>query len=237
MHIEHSDFQDQLVRGLTHKMNNILSLFHGYLGLILENQTLDPALQEGLCRIKEGARAASELMDRTKALARPSSVVWRQVAVGDFLRSLKPTFNSMCTHGVTVEIDASEKLPPLWTDTARLRIAIVELVRNACEASDPGRIVTIHIRSDAQAAGPNGNVPPVQWLSIGVTNRGKEIPEELQAKIFQPFFTTKLVHNATGLGLTVAVGLVEQLGGVIRFASANGTTTFRILLPSRVEGF
>ena len=41
MQIEHSEFQDQLVRGLAHRMNNILTLFHGYLGLLLDNKKLD----------------------------------------------------------------------------------------------------------------------------------------------------------------------------------------------------
>ena len=84
MQIEHSEFQDQLVRGLAHRMNNILTLFHGYLGLLLDNKQLDPATVEGLNRIKEGAKAASELMDRTHSLVRPSAVVWREINLGDF---------------------------------------------------------------------------------------------------------------------------------------------------------
>src|SRR6478752_4020024 len=62
MQIEHSEFQDQLVRGLAHRMNNILTLFHGYLGLLMDNQKLDKETREGLAKIKEGARAASEIV-------------------------------------------------------------------------------------------------------------------------------------------------------------------------------
>src|SRR6478752_1797568 len=52
MQIAHNDFQDQLVRGLAHRMNNILSLFHGYLSLLVENENLDPATLDGLAMIK-----------------------------------------------------------------------------------------------------------------------------------------------------------------------------------------
>ena len=56
MQIEHSEFQDQLVRGLAHRMNNILTLFHGYLGLLMDNQKLDKETRDGLSKIKDGAR-------------------------------------------------------------------------------------------------------------------------------------------------------------------------------------
>ena len=86
MQIQQSEFQDQLVRGIAHRMNNILTLFHGYVGLLLDNQKLDQQTMEGLAKIKEGATAASELMDRTHSLARPSTLVWREVKIADFLR-------------------------------------------------------------------------------------------------------------------------------------------------------
>jgi nitrogen-specific signal transduction histidine kinase len=54
-------------------------------------------------------------------------------------------------------------------------------------------------------------------------------------KIFQPFFTTKKKQNAAGLGLTVALGFVQQAGGVLRFESKPGKTAFQMLLPSRGE--
>src|SRR4051812_2598511 len=130
MQIEHSEFQDQLVRGLTHKMNNILSLFHGYLGLLLENKQLDPAIVTGLARIKEGAKAASDLMDRTTALARPSSVVWRPVMLRGFLEMSQSFFDSLCADGVKVKVECPADIPPVWTDLSRLRTALVEVVRN-----------------------------------------------------------------------------------------------------------
>ena len=54
MQIEHSEFQDQLVRGLAHRMNNILTLFHGYVGLLLDNKNLDRGTVDGLGRMARG---------------------------------------------------------------------------------------------------------------------------------------------------------------------------------------
>ncbi|HWB58876.1 MAG TPA: HAMP domain-containing sensor histidine kinase [Chthoniobacteraceae bacterium] len=239
MHIDQSDFHDQLVRGLTHKMNNILSLFHGYLGLLMDDKKLDPSTVAGLARIRDGAKAASELMDRTKVLARPSSVVWREVNVADLFKRMKPDFETACERGVELQIDLPENLPAIWTDTARLKTAIFELVRNACEASPPGEIVKIEVIAESQSsATPSAAgkaAQPITWISINVTDNGGGIAPELSEKIFHPFFSTKQKQNATGLGLTVALGLVQQLGGGLRYQSKPGQTTFRLLLPSRTK--
>src|SRR6185369_8715821 len=109
MQFDHSEFQDQLVRGLTHRMNNILTLFHGYLGLLMDNQKLDKETREGLAKIKKGARAASELMDRTHSLVRPPAVVWREVKLHDFIRMLKPSFDTMRSASTQLIIDAPDE--------------------------------------------------------------------------------------------------------------------------------
>ncbi len=239
MHIDQSDFHDQLVRGLTHKMNNILSLFHGYLGLLMDDKKLDPTTAAGLARIKEGARAATELMDRTKVLARPPSVVWREVDVRELFAKLQPEFDAACERGVTLDIHIPENLPTIWADNARLKTAILEVVKNACEASPPGETVKIEVLAESQssatptAAGKAAQ--PITWVSINVTDHGGGIPPELAEKIFHPFFSTRQKQNSMGLGLTVALGLVQQLGGAIRFQSKPGHTTFRLLLPSRTN--
>src|SRR5438093_10738722 len=91
MQIEHSEFQDQLVRGLSHRMNNILTLFHGYLGLLMDDRNLDPITRAGLNKIRDGARAATDLMERTHAISRPASSVRREVNLADFFHQLAPT--------------------------------------------------------------------------------------------------------------------------------------------------
>lgn len=245
MHIEQSDFHDQLVRGLAHKMNNILSLFHGYLGLLMDDKQLDRGTREGLAAIRKGAHTASELMDRTRAFTKPPSTVWRQIEPEPFLRMVMPTLESLAENGVKLELRCDAALPNLWVDVSRLRTAIIEIVRNACEASPRDGVVSIELSSEshqrsvkagAVAAGKaNRASQPIHWVVISVTDAGEGIPQENAKKIFQPFFSTKGGHNTMGLGLSVAMGLVQQMGGVIRYTSRVGRTTFRIFLPSRSE--
>jgi two-component system, cell cycle sensor histidine kinase and response regulator CckA len=234
MQFEHSEFQDQLVRGLAHRMNNILTLFHGYLGLLMDNQKLDKETRDGLAKIKDGARAASELMDRTHSLVRPPTMVWREVKLHDFMRMLKPSFEAMCGPRTKLTLDCPDELPAIWADASRVKSAIVEVVRNACEAAFTGGDVQIVLRAAKKPAGTSAK-QPLQWISLKVIDGGPGIPEEMRERIFQPFFSTKKKQNATGLGLTVAAGFIQQLGGVLRFESEPGKTSFEMLLPAHVE--
>lgn len=235
MQIEHSEFQDQLVRGLAHRMNNILTLFHGYLGLLMDNQELDKDTREGLAKIKAGARAASDLMDRTHSLVRPPAVVWREIKLHDFIHMLKPSFDALCGPRTTVKLECPDELPAIWGDAVRVKSAIFEIVRNAIEATFTGGHVHIVLSAATKPPGTPAR-QSIQWVSIVVTDDGPGIPEAIRERIYQPFFSTKKKQNATGLGLTVAAGFVQQMGGVLRYESEPGKTTFQMLLPSRSEG-
>src|SRR6478735_306704 len=190
MQIAHNDFQDQLVRGLAHRMNNILSLFHGYLSLLVENENLDPATLDGLAMIKKGAAQASELMDRTQALVRPTASVLREIDLGDYLRLLRSGFEQFRGPRTEIELDIPDDLPLFHGDGSRARTAIVELVKNACEATfASGGKVVISLHAEATPASR------IKWLVLTVTDDGPGIPVEIQERIFTPFFSTKKKQN------------------------------------------
>jgi two-component system cell cycle sensor histidine kinase/response regulator CckA len=231
MQIQHSDFQDQLVRGMAHRMNNILTLFHGYVGLLLDNQKLDAQTKDGLNKIREGATAAAELVDRTHSLARPSTLIWREVPLGDFLRAMKPSLMAHCGPGTELVFDFPDDVPPVWADAGRVKTVIFEIIRNALEATfaDGGK-VKVAVRS-VPAPGGNRVAPP--WVSLTIADNGPGIPESAGERIYQPFYSTKKRKSNTGLGLTVASTFVQHLGGILRSSSTPGNTVFEILLPSR----
>jgi signal transduction histidine kinase len=230
---EQPEFQDQLVRGLAHRMNNILTLFHGYLGLLLDNQKLDKATLEGLVKIKDGARAASDLMDRTHSLVRPTSSVWREIDLGAFTGMLQPGFEAMCGPRTKLECKIPNELPLVHGDASRIKTAIIELVKNACEATfSSGGTVRIELHGDAPTVNPSHAKQTPKWVSFSVTDSGPGVAEEMTEKIFIPFFSTKKKQNAAGLGLTVAQGVAKQHGGALRLVSGVKQTKFELLLPA-----
>ena len=115
-------------------------------------------------------------------------------------------------------------------------MALKEIVKNACEASPANGTVLISVKPHARGVRTRSKLPttpPICWTAITVADCGKGIPRDLNEKIFQPFFSTKNKLDSMGLGLSVALGLVQQLGGAIRLQSRPGKTMVKVLLPSR----
>jgi signal transduction histidine kinase len=235
MHIDQSDFHDQLMRGLTHRMNNILSLFHGYLGLLLDDKSLNATALDGLAQIKEGAQAATDLLDRTRELARPVSGIWQEIDVQNFLSDLRPMVQEFTSRPVELEIECEEDLAHLWADVRRLKTAVFEIIRNAIDATPDDGTVHVYARNEPRCDPEHQATSSISWVSITISDDGPGIPKKLMHKIFHPFFSTKHEDGAAGLGLTVALGLVQQLGGAIRVKSEDGHTAVRVLLPSRTH--
>src|SRR4051794_3066895 len=116
MEIEPNHTQDELVRGLAHRMNNILTLFHGYVGLMLDNAELDKTTRTNLLKIKDGASAAGELMDRTHSLVRPGPVIAREFDLPFFMALHRPAMEKMCAARTTLEFVVPSDLPTVKTD-------------------------------------------------------------------------------------------------------------------------
>jgi signal transduction histidine kinase len=149
---------------------------------------------------------------------------------------MRPTFESFCGPRVRVVIECPNDLPEVWADASRVRMALVELVRNACEAAKE----KVTIRVKATSGRVQGELfestaaTPEHWLNIEVIDDGAGIPIDQAERIYQPFYSTRKRQNAAGLGLTVAIGCAQQLSGSLRHRSHPGETTFELSLPSRV---
>jgi two-component system sensor histidine kinase RegB len=115
---------------------------------------------------------------------------------------------------------ASVDVRVVWPVQAVAR-AVVNLVRNAAQASSDADPVILEGRADG-----NGHV------RIDVVDRGSGMPRDHLARVGEPFFTTKPPGTGTGLGLFVARSTIEQLGGTLGLTSEPGRgTTATIVLP------
>jgi signal transduction histidine kinase len=119
---------------------------------------------------------------------------------------------------VTIDRQYSHNLPNV-TD-AGIQHAVANVVKNAFDAMPKGGVLTIK------------TIQHQRWVRIDITDTGPGIPEEIRSRIFEPFFSTKPIHQGNGLGLIIAREAVERSGGSIECSSQVGVgTTFRIQLP------
>ena len=120
--------------------------------------------------------------------------------------------------GCTVKLDLAEKVPPALFDEAQLRQALLNLLRNAREAMPSGGAIDVGVRAEGMS------------VVITVDDRGSGISDDVRARIFDPFFSTK--GEGTGLGLAITRQIVEAHGGSISCTPRDGGgTSFKVALP------
>ncbi|GAB4510961.1 MAG: hypothetical protein Tsb0020_28610 [Haliangiales bacterium] len=113
-----------------------------------------------------------------------------------------------------------------WADAGQLRRAVLNLVRNAIQASDgvADPQVTVRVKPGGGDGGDRGAL-------VAVENRGPEIPDEVMGRLFEPFYTTR--EKGTGLGLAFVHEIATDHGGELRVMSEGGRTCFEMRLPDR----
>jgi signal transduction histidine kinase len=67
---------------------------------------------------------------------------------------------------------------------------------------------------------------------VEITNTGEMIPQEIQERIFEKFFTTKGKQNGTGLGLSIVKKIADEHQAKLSLSSSNDRTSFQIMFPS-----
>ncbi|HXU29272.1 MAG TPA: ATP-binding protein, partial [Thermoanaerobaculia bacterium] len=120
--------------------------------------------------------------------------------------------------GVPVSAEIAGDFPAVWLDGEQIRRALINLLDNAIEATDPPGRVTVSAEST------NGH------LAIHVADTGRGIPPESKEKLFLPYFSTK--GRGTGMGLAIVHRIVTDHHGTLRVEDNRPTgTVFTIELP------
>jgi signal transduction histidine kinase len=127
------------------------------------------------------------------------------------------------SYDIDIKVERLQSLPAIEADPEQLKEVLINLIENACEAMERGGSIAIREEEDMHQS--MGKV-----VVIRISDSGPGIPEDIQDKIFQPFFSTK--EEGTGLGMSIAVRIIEEHGGNLDFISTEGIgTTFAITLP------
>jgi CheY-like chemotaxis protein len=131
-----------------------------------------------------------------------------------------------------LETDLAPELPTITANGAQIRQIVMNLVTNASDAIG-GRAGWIRVTTRFITAGPDmpGDVVVGQrYVRLEVEDNGCGMTPDIQARAFDPFFTTRSAGH--GLGLAVVDGTVRQLGGTILVTSEeNKGTRFEVFLP------
>jgi PAS domain S-box-containing protein len=224
----------RLAGGIAHDFNNLLTVILGNADLALDLQSAEGPLRDAISGITRAGRRASDLTRQLLAFARRQVLEPKVLDLNELLSSLQDLLGRLLGEDIRVSVDADPALAPVLADPTHLTQVIMNLVVNARDAMPRGGRLLISTTNadlglvEAAACG----LKPGPYVRLEVADSGKGMDPETLTRIFEPFYTTKQPGHGTGLGLSTALGIVEQSGGAIRVSSEPGKgATFSVFLP------
>jgi len=216
----------RLAGGVAHDFNNVLAVIQNCLVSALERDPADEEVRAILGDARQALDRAAGLTAQLLAFSRQQAVAAKELDPRPALAGLARLLERTLPRDIGLRVDLDDPLPHIHAAPGQLEQVVLNLVTNARDAMPAGGTVTLRGRS----AGEPG---AAARLEVVVSDDGPGMPEQVRARLFQPFFTTKPPGKGTGLGLATCQGIVRQLGGSIAVDSAPGRgSTFTVSLPA-----
>jgi signal transduction histidine kinase len=215
----------QLSAGIAHEVRNPLAGILGHTQLLMRRVKSDDPAMNSLDLIARETRRCSDIIANLMRFARQDKPHFLPLEINAVVdAALSIVDHQLSLHGIGIVREAGQQLPPVSGDFNQLQQVLVNLAINAQQAMGEERgELRVRTRSDG------GQV------IIEVQDTGPGMAPEVQARIFEPFFSTKPAGQGTGLGLSVSYGIIEAHGGRIEVRSSAGEgATFLISLPAAV---
>lgn len=237
--LHHSNKMDaigQLAGGVAHDFNNALSGIIGAAELLKRDNLPAEKRRTYIDLILTAATRSANLTRKLLTFSRKKT---RAMAVIDCQRIIEDTV-SLLTHtinkNIVISIDNQARHTLLEGDDSQLQHAFLNLGINAAQAMPNGGLLTFSLKnrtlSEKDCHSSADNIYPGEYLEIGIQDTGIGMTEKEISQVFEPFYTTKEMHQGTGLGLTLVYATIQEHDGAVTLSSAPGAgTSFTICLP------
>jgi two-component system sensor histidine kinase HydH len=206
---------------VSHEIKNPLMVIGGLANQVGRRLIQDPAAQEKLRIIQNEVKRLEAFLGELRDFLRPVQPKKQEIDVNEVIRDVEALMgDAIREKGVGLEEQLAPNLPPVEVDPSQIKQVLVNLVKNAVEATeDEGEIVLSSGTRDGQV-----------WFAVQDT--GKGMSKDVLEKIFHPFYTTK--DKGTGLGLAVINKIITDHHGTITVDTMAGAgSTFTVRLPQK----
>jgi PAS domain S-box-containing protein len=227
----------RLAGGIAHDFNNLLTVISSFAQLAEEDLADADAVLEALREIHRASFRAAELTSMLLSFSRGTQTARIVLDLDHLIEELRRMLVRVIGTQISLIHEPSDTPALVIASRGELEQVLVNLVVNSRDAMPTGGTIVIRVRhlevSRDDGLSPDGFViPPGRYVMVDVRDTGTGIPTQAREHVFEPFFSTKLPGEGTGIGLSTAYAIIKQHGGHIWFDTATGAgTTFHIVLP------
>jgi PAS domain S-box-containing protein len=228
-----------LAGGVAHDFNNILTAILGYAELSQAQCSPESLLYKNLEEIVRAADRAGKLVDQILQFSRQGEKSVSSLKISLIINEVLKLLRASLPANVELVADITREVF-VKADPTQMHQIIMNLCTNAYQALE-GKGGTIWIRLFTRTLSPRegvviGRLQPGNYVCLQVEDNGVGIPPEYLQRIFEPYFTSRKLHEGTGLGLSVVHGIVNDHRGTVTVESTVGVgSCFTVYLPESDE--
>lgn len=226
----------RLAGGVAHDFNNILTVIIGYSELLLHRylDQKDPQRKD-VEQISQAAEQAAALTRQLLAFSRQQVLQSKVLDLNTIVANVEQMLQRLIGEDIELATFFESTLGKVKADPGQIEQVIMNLAVNARDAMPEGGKLTLETANvflDETYARQHVDLEAGPYVMLAVSDTGTGMSPETQARIFEPFYTTKKQGHGTGLGLATVHGIIKQSDGHIGVYSKLGQgTTFKIYLP------
>ena len=229
---EKMEMVGRLTGAIAQQFNELLTT------ILARTAALAPSLSSNrdLDALRDTAQRGAELAQRLLGFSRHRTLDLQPLILTEFVRDALDSVRRGLSGNIEVQFVADEDAGVVEADPSAVKQILLHLVTNARDAMSQGG--TLHVEVRRARLGPADRplhawVEPGSYVSVALSDTGTGMDAQTLARVFEPFFTTKPVGVGTGLGMSMAYGLVKQHRGYLHLYSEVGQgTTAKVYFPA-----
>ncbi|MEW5721836.1 MAG: response regulator [Thermodesulfobacteriota bacterium] len=225
-----------LAGGIAHDFNNILSAVIGYAQLVQRKLPERSLERRNLEQVLVASRRARDLIKQILTFSRQTDARKRPLLLGPIVKEVLKLLRASLPATIDFRVNLTSEETAVLADPSQIHQVLMNLGANAGQAMrETGGLLSINLANVHLKGGGSGAPPelgPGLYVKLTVSDTGPGMSPAVQARIFEPYFTTRTKDEGTGLGLSVVHGIVKNHGGAVTVDSTPGKgAAFHVYLP------
>ena len=218
------------VNGLAHDFNNIIQLISGVSFLLKGNN--GQATEKDISLLDDLSKKSDALTAQLVNFSRSIEIETDEIDLNRSISGTLEIVQYLLGNRIVLKTDVQPGIPKIIANPTQIEEIIINLCINAYDAMPSGGFLTVGSKvaedKDVERYQLRKNT---RYLKLSVVDTGTGIPEEIQKRIFDPFFSTK-GEKGTGLGLATVQRIAESFGGAVKFETEKSKgTSFFVFFP------